>query len=79
MQQELRVVSVEISGSNGTSKKLNYSPDFPFGMFQSEIPVPFFQLSHFLYQFQAFAAVFLLMKLICSNGKRDSGTKCTQS
>ena len=45
---------------------------FPDGLLQTEIPVLFWHL------FQAFAAVFRLMELICANGKdgkRDSGTK----
>ena len=45
---------------------------FPDGMLQTEIRVPFW------YLFQAFAAFFRLMELICANGKdgkRDSGTK----
>ena len=55
-------------------------PVFPFEMFQTEIRVPFLQSHCFWYQFQVFAAVFLLMELICANawnGKRDSGTKFT--
>ena len=45
---------------------------FSDGMLQTEIRVPVW------YLFQAFAAVFRLMELICANGKdgkRDSGTK----
>ena len=44
----------------------------------TEILVPFLQ-SHLWYQFNAFAAVFRWMELICANGKRDSGTKFTKS
>ena len=49
---------------------------FSAGIFQMEIRVPCSQ-SHLWHQFHAFAAVFRQMKLICTNGKRDSGTKLT--
>ena len=48
-------------------------PVFPNGMFQTEICVPFLQ-SHLRYQFWASAVVFRYMELICTNGKRVSGT-----
>ena len=56
------------SGSSGISGK-----DFPYGMFLTEIRVPSLK-SHGRYQFQAFAAVFRYMQLICTNGKRNSAT-----
>ena len=49
---------------------------FPDGMLQTKIRVPFLQ-NHRWYQFQAFAGVFRKMELICTTGKRHSGTKFT--
>ena len=49
-------------------------PVFPDGI--TEIRVPFLQ-SHLSYQLQAFVAAFRYMELICTNGRRDSGTKFT--
>ena len=63
----------KIPGSNGTSEKVVLFPD---KMFQTENSCPIFSKSS-LTPVSRLAAVFRKMKLICTNGKRDSGTKLT--
>ena len=54
------------------------SPVFPDGMFQTEIRVPYFFKAMFgTSAFQIFVPFLRWVELICSNGKRDSGTKFT--
>ena len=62
----------------GSKEYRKGSPVFPDRTFQTEIRVPFLQKWAYLwYQFFVFAAVFRSMELICTNGKRDSGTEFT--
>ena len=68
---------VSVKNSREQRKVWKGSPVSTVGMFQKQIRVPFLE-SLLSYQFQAFAAVLGCMELICTNGKRDSGTKFTK-